>query len=90
MKDFDFHIVGKKGKRRVEMLTPRRMDDLTKDHIIPRAFLRTLKRENIRLMSKDKNQKKGSKLTMEGLIKVLRAIDRYKDPDIKLEITIKK
>lgn len=90
MKDFDFHIVGKKGKRRVEIIASRKLNILTKDHIIPKAFLKTLSRDNINLISKEKNMNKGSKLTMEGLIKVLQAIDRYKDPDIKLEITIKK
>lgn len=47
---------------------------LTKDHIIPQSFLRTLNLENIQMLSKAENIKKGNRLTKEGIEKILKAI----------------
>ena len=49
----------------------------TKDHIIPRMFLRELMKNNIRLVSFKENNIKGNRLTKEGIEKILTTIIKF-------------
>lgn len=61
-------------KKAIEATLGMGMEQLTKDHIIPQSFLRKLKKDNIQLITKEKNLAKGDRLTKTGLIKILNAI----------------
>ena len=80
-KKFDFHIVGKKGSRRIKIVAGgrkrRRKGNLTVDHIIPKSFLKELRENNTRMMSREENQAKGNRLTKEGIEKIFRLILKY-------------